>query len=310
MARNSTLAPPEEAFSEELQELERKAEKRAAAPAPKPKPGPPRKEKEKKAEAKPLHSTELFAEALLEFSPTRPKRPVLDLLLSLFIHTLALAILLLIPLYFTEAIDLKQFTQTLLVAPPPPPPPPPPAAPAVAKMARAPRRVFTVAGKLLAPTAIPETVAMIKEEALPPDVGIGYGVEGGVPGGVPGGQAGGVIGGILGSSARTQVPLPPPPQVSREPIRVGGRVQAPRLVRRVDPVYPPLAMQARVQGEVIIDAVIETDGTVSEMQVISGHPLLIQAALDAVRRWRYEPTYLNEQPVAVKLVVTVRFTLQ
>lgn len=308
MARNSTLAPPDEAFAEDVEVLERKTEKRPPTPQPSPRRRAP--EKPEQGEARePLHRTELFAEALLEFSPTRPKRPVVDLLVSLLIHTLVLGILLLIPLYFTEAIDLKQFTRTLLVAPPPPPPPPPPAAPAVARTGRAPQRVFTVAGKLLAPTAIPEKVAMIKEEPLPPDVGIGYGVEGGVPGGVPGGQVGGVIGGILGGAARTYVPAPPPPPAPREPIRVGGRVQPPRLIQRIEPVYPPLAQQARVQGEVVIDAVIETDGRVAEMQVISGHPLLIQAALDAVRRWRYEPTYLNEQPVAVKLVVTVRFTL-
>jgi periplasmic protein TonB len=303
MARNTTLAPPEETLTEESHELEHRRE-RGGKPAP----SEPPKPKTKQAEAQRLHSTELFAEALLDFSPTRPKRRTFDVVVSFFIHFLVLAVLLLIPLYFTEAIDLKQFTQTLLVAPPPPPPPPPPAAPTAAQMAKAPRRVFTVAGKLMAPTAIPDTIAIIKEEPLPPDVGIGVGVEGGVPGGVPGGQVGGVIGGILTGAARTHLPAPPPPAI-REPIRVGGRIRAPRLVRRVDPVYPPLAVQARVQGEVVIDAVIETDGSVAELHVVSGHPLLIQSALDAVRRWHYEPTYLNEQPVPVRLLVTVRFSL-
>ena len=125
-----------------------------------------------------------LAEALLEQSPTRPGRRTWDLFLSLLLHAIFIATLILIPLYFTEAIDLKQFTQTFLLAPPPPPPPPPPASPMIAKVSSAPKRIFTSGGKLLAPTAIPEKVAMLKEEALPPDVE----VVGGVPGGVPGGQ--------------------------------------------------------------------------------------------------------------------------
>jgi protein TonB len=248
----------------------------------------------------------LFAEALLDMSTTRPGRRTWDFFLSLFIHGLFLATLLLIPLYFTEAIDLKQFTQTLLVAPPPPPPPPP-ASPVIAKVSSVPRRVFTSAGKLLAPTAIPEKVAMLKEEALPPEVGLGEGVVGGVPGGVPGGQIGGVIGGII-SGARTYVPVAPT-TAPKAPLRVGGRVKAPRPLSQVQPVYPELAKQAKIQGQVVIDAVIDTNGNVVEMRVVSGHPLLIPAAFAALSHWKYEPTYLNEQPIPVQLLVTISFRL-
>ncbi len=247
-----------------------------------------------------------LSEAMLDMSPTRPGRRTVDFVLSLLVHAIFLGTLLLIPLYFTEAIDLKQFTQTFLVAPPPPPPP---ASPAIARVASARKRVFTATGKLLAPTAIPEKIAMLKEEPLPPDVGPAQGVMGGVPGGVPGGQIGGVLGGILSGAARTNMPVAPaaPP---RAPIRVGGRVKAPRFVSRVDPVYPLLARQARIEGQVLIDAVIDANGEVVEMQVISGHPLLIPAALEALRHWKYEPTYLNEQPVPVKLLVVITFRIQ
>ncbi len=249
-----------------------------------------------------------LSESLLEMSPTCPGRRTVDFVLSLIVHAIFLGTLLLIPLYFTEAIDLKQFTQTFLVAPPPPPPPPPPASPVIAKVASAPKRIFTATGKLLAPTVIPEKIAMLKEEPLPPDVGPTQGVVGGVPGGVPGGQIGGVLGGVL-SGARTNIPVAPtaPPKA---PVRVGGRIRAPKLVSQVNPVYPVLARRAKIEGQVLIDSVIDEHGNIVEMQVVSGHPLLIPAAVDAVRKWKYEPTYLNDQPVPVQLVVTVFFRLE
>jgi protein TonB len=237
-------------------------------------------------------------------SPTRPKRRFADVLASFMLHSAILAVAILVPLYFSDGIDLKQFTQTLLIAPPPPPPPP--AAPMVAKRTSAPRRVFTSAGKLLAPTAIPQKVAMLKEEALAPEIGAG--VEGGVPGGVPGGQMGGVIGGII-SGSRTAIPAPPPPSRSKAPVRVGGDVKPPRCIRKVEPLYPALAKETRIQGQVLIDAVIDEQGNVVEMHVVSGHPLFLQSAMSAVRNWKYEPTYLNGQPIAVQLIVTITFQL-
>jgi periplasmic protein TonB len=148
-------------------------------------------------------------------------------------------------------------------------------------------------------------VRIIKEEEMPPDVSA-VGVAGGVSGGVPGGQAGGVIGGIIGGVPGTNVP-PPPPTPQR--IRVGGSVQQARLINRVTPSYPPLARQARVQGTVRLQAIIAKDGTIQQLEVISGHPLLVQAALDAVRQWRYQPTLLNNEPVEVVTTVDVVFTL-
>jgi len=190
---------------------------------------------------------------------------------------------------------------TLLVAPAPPPPPPPPAAP-VQKVIVKPVARLIQAGKLMAPKAIPRDVKIIKEEEMPPDVSVG--VTGGVPGGVPGGQAGGVIGGIIGGV----VGAPPPPKAPQR-IRQGGNVQAALIMNRVQPQYPPLARQARVSGTVKLHAIIAKDGTVQELQVISGHPLLIQAALDAVRQWRYRPTLLNTEPVEVDTTIDVIFTL-
>lgn len=299
MARNVTLeAPPQEVLS-------------PGAPDQKKEPVKPTRRAGERSD--PLQSArrhELFREVLLEMSSTRPGRRTLDFIVSLVFHTVVLTLIILVPLAYTETIDLHAFTRTFLVAPPPPPPPPPPAAAAVAKVAKAPRRVFTAGGKLIAPTVIPKEVAIVKEEALPPDVGLGIGVEGGVPGGVPGGQLGGVIGGIIGSSPRSQLPPPPPPSAPRAPVRVGGRVMAPKLIYGPQPEYPVLAKQAKIQGDVVLDAVIDTQGNVAQLSVISGHPLLVPAALAAVRQWKYQPTYLNDEPVPVQLHVTVRFRLQ
>ena len=246
-----------------------------------------------------------FQASMLEYNQFKSSSRLIDTLISLTINFVILIIPLFAGLYFTDTLDLKQFASTFLVAPPPPPPPPPAPA-AVVVRAAPPRRVFENAGRLVAPRAIPKEIQMIKEAPLPPDME-GGGV-GGVPGGVAGGTMGGVIGGVIGGVG-TAAPLAPKREGPRAPVRVGGRVKEPRLISRVEPVYPALARQTHMQGSVVIDAVIDEHGDVVEMKVISGPPLLIQAALDAVRRWKYQPTYLNEEPVPVQLNVTVTFRL-
>jgi periplasmic protein TonB len=170
-------------------------------------------------------------------------------------------------------------------------------------------RVFENAGKLIAPTVVPKNIADIKEAPLPPDVE-GGGVAGGVPGGVAGGSMGGVIGGAIGGvNTNVLAPLAPKDNRPKAPVRVGGRIREPRLIGRVDPIYPALAKQTHLQGVVVIDAILDEQGNVVEAKILSGPPLLIQSALEAVKRWKYEPTYLNDQPVPVQLNVTVTFKL-
>ena len=223
--------------------------------------------------------------------------------LSAIVQAGLLGILILIPLIYTEALP-KQLLTTFLVAPAPPPPPPPPAAPVI-KIVKPVVRLIQ-AGKMMAPSVIPKKVEMIKEAELPPDVGA-VGVVGGVPGGIPGGQAGGVIGGIIGGVG--SAPPPPPPKIAPQRIKVGGNVQAAHIIRQVQPEYPPIAKQAHIQGTVVLHAIIAKDGTVQELQLISGHPLLVRAAMDAVKQWRYQPTTLNTEPVEVDTTINVIFTL-
>jgi protein TonB len=213
-----------------------------------------------------------------------------------------LAILILIPLIYTEALP-KTMMATMLTAPPPPPPPPPP--PAVAQIVHVkPQAHLMDAGKLVAPKVIPREVKIIKEDAEPDMASVG--MTGGVPGGVAGGSMGGVLGGVIGGMGGA----PPPPKPHQSgPLRVGGNVQAARIVNRVQPVYPPLARQTRISGTVRLHAIIGKDGAIKELEVLNGHPLLQQAALDAVRQWRYQPTLLNGEAVDVDTTIDVIFSL-
>jgi protein TonB len=206
----------------------------------------------------------------------------------------------LMPLIFTEALP-KQQLMTFLVAPPPPPPPPPPAAAPVKIVKQI--QTDIVNGALRTPTKIPQKIQMIKEDEAPPAMA-SSGVVGGVPGGIPGGQMGGVIGGIISST-----PVAVPKVATPQRVRVSAGVTSGLLVRRVNPVYPPLARQARIQGQVVLRAQIGKDGSIQNLQLVSGHPMLVQSALDAVKQWKYKPYLLNGEPVEVDTEVLVNFTL-
>src|ERR1700719_2806020 len=218
---------------------------------------------------------------------------------SMIAQIIFLGILILIPLIYTEALP-KTMMATLLVAPPPPPPPPPP--PVAAQVVHIKPQVHLMdAGKLVAPKVIPKDVKIIKEDA--PDVNAG--MQGGVPGGVAGGSMGGGIGGVIGGMGGAA----PPPKPAQQRIRQGGSVQAALLVNKVQPVYPPLARQTRISGTVRLHALISKSGTVESLEVLSGHPLLVRAAMDAVQQWKYKPTLLNGEPVEVDTTIDVIFSL-
>jgi periplasmic protein TonB len=242
-------------------------------------------------------------EEMVESTSKKKARNPWTMAISMLFQVAFLAILVLIPLIYTEALPKTLMSSILLAPPPPPPPPPPPAAVQVVKVK--PMAHLMEAGKLVAPKAIPKEIKIIKEEEAPPDMGMG-GIAGGVPGGVAGGSMGGVIGGVIGG-ASSAAPPPPKPVVTRT--RVGGAVQAAKLVNRVQPVYPPLARQTRISGTVKLHAIIGKSGTVEQLQVVSGHPLLVQSALDAVKQWRYQPTLLNGEPVEVDTEIDVIFSL-
>jgi protein TonB len=116
------------------------------------------------------------------------------------------------------------------------------------------------------------------------------------------------------STGNVQAITPPPPpapvqHAPAKPLRVGGEVMEARIIKRVMPVYPEIAKRSRVSGRVRLMSVIAADGTIQKLQVTEGHPLLVAAALEAVRQWVYKPTLLNGQPVEVQAPIEVIFTL-
>src|SRR5271165_518128 len=239
----------------------------------------------------------MFEDSLIE-SGRRFKTKRRFTVISFLLQALLLGVLVLIPLIYTDALP-KQQLMTFLVAPPPPPPPPPPPAAAPIKVVKIQSELDN--GQLRTPTKIPQKVQMIKEEdAPPPAMG---GVMGGVVGGVPGGSAGGVIGGIINSA--TNIPRVAVPQR----VRVSQGVSSGLLIKKIQPNYPPLARQARIQGQVVLQAEISKDGSIQNLQLISGHPMLAPAAIEAVRQWRYKPYFLNGEPVEVETQITVNFSL-
>lgn len=154
--------------------------------------------------------------------------------------------------------------------------------------------------RLVSPVRVPESIEMLTDVApsMPmvdaSAIGISHGM---------GDRAGSVFDAIPGS---VQVLPPPPPAVRRPPM---SRMMEGNLILRIQPDYPSLARQVRVQGQVVLRAIISREGTIENLQVLSGHPMLVRAAVDAVRRWRYRPYVLNGEPVEVETEVTVNFVL-
>jgi protein TonB len=243
----------------------------------------------------------MFEDSLIESGGKLKTKRGRTSAIAFVLEAMIVGVMVLIPLIFTEALPKTQL-MTFLVAPPPPPPPPPPAAAPVHVVKQI--QTDIVNGELRTPTKIPKKVEMIKEDEAPPPVMASTGVVGGVPGGVPGGTMGGVMGSILSST-----PVAVPKIATPTRIRVSSGVQSGLLVRKVQPNYPPLARQARIQGTVVLQAQISKDGSIINLQLISGHPMLAPAAIEAVKQWRYKPYLLNGEPVEVETQVQVNFTL-
>jgi protein TonB len=242
----------------------------------------------------------MFEDSLLESGGRLKTKRGRTTTFAIILEIGLIGIMVLMPLIFTEALP-KQQLMTFLVAPPPPPPPPPPAAAPVKIVHQI--QTDIVNGALRTPTKIPQKVQMIKEDEAPPAMA-SAGVVGGVPGGIPGGQMGGVIGGIISST-----PVAVPKVAAPQRVRVSAGVTSGLLVRKVNPVYPPLARQARISGTVVLRAVISKDGSIENLALVSGHPMLAPAAIDAVKQWKYKPYLLNGEPVEVDTEVQVNFAL-
>jgi protein TonB len=189
---------------------------------------------------------------------------------------------------------LHWFDESQILMPPPAPAPP----------TRGPRPThpsnLSQVGQLLAPPTVPPTIAILNEQpvASSPDVSA-LGVEGGT---------GANRRGVPGSVGPAVEVAPPPPSAPTHPLRLSHWAEG-NLIYRVQPVYPPIARQARIQGTVELRAIVSKAGTIESLAVLSGHPILVKSALEAVRQWRYRPYLLNSEPIEVETDITVNFVL-
>ena len=246
---------------------------------------------------------------LIESSTHRERRSRSVVFLSLMIHVTILGVLIVVPLVYYQGLPEYRWVskEEFLTAVVPPLPPKP-------ETFGQHRRVQVVKldpDDFVAPTEIPKAITApledLPEISVLDDIareGLGRVFEG-VLDGIPGDPTGEGI-----SSPPTEAPEPLPQPTKKKPIRVGGNVQASRLIHRVEPEYPELAKRARVSGMVILQVIVGERGAVEEVTIIRGHPLLNEAALRAVRQWRYSPYFLNGEPIPVTATVTVNFVLR
>ena len=242
----------------------------------------------------------MFEDSLIESKGVlRTKRPAATAV-SLLLQSLLVAAMAALPLLYTEA--LPKVSLTSLIAPGPPPAAPAPARTEVERQTLPPRQSDLIGQRLREPQAIPGSIAHIEESEAPlPEIpSSGPGVFGGT-----GTSASSVLNAIVNLAPPA---IAPRPTVSA-PLRVSQGVAQGFLVREVKPVYPPLARQARIQGAVILEAIIGKNGIIENLRLVSGHPMLAPAAIEAVRQWRYRPYTLNREPVEVQTEITVNFVL-
>jgi protein TonB len=237
--------------------------------------------------------------------PLRQRHPYTKVV-SAALHVVVVTLVVGIPLLgVTETLpmvpDMLAFVAEAPPAPPPPPPPPPPAPRSAATPSKP---VEKPPSEFAAPIEAPMTLPI---ESNLGAIDMGEGVEGGVEGGIIGGVVGGVVGGLIPATPAPPPPPPPPPPAPKKPVRIGGQITAPALLHRVEPKFPDIMTAAKLEGIVILEAVVNPDGTVESVKVLrSRHPLLDHASVEALKQWRYSPLVLNG--IAEPFVLTVTFT--
>jgi len=240
----------------------------------------------------------MFEDSLLESGNRFKTKRGATTALSVALQSLLLGAMVLLPLIYIEALPRFQ----MLGALPTPPPAAPPRGAPTPRQPTAPVISEFHDGRLLTPIRIPPHALAVEDAEAPSTSGPG------VPWGVVGSPGPNDSSNPL-VSILTPHAAPPPPEPRAERIIVSRGVTEGHLIRRVAPEYPALARQGRIEGDVLIRAVIGRDGSIENLALVSGHPFLARAALDAVRQWQYQPFLLNGRPVEVDTQIVVRFRL-
>jgi protein TonB len=230
-------------------------------------------------------------------------------MLSCIAEFAAIGVMILVPIIWTEVLPKAQLMNTLTVPAPPPPPLPPAEAP-VARRVRVAPRAFNQG--LAAPSTLPQRLLVISDDVgLPPS---NVDVFSGIPDlGLPTGRGPFVAEIGIARPAMPTVPSTADVKPTRQeaPLPVGGNVQSAKLIKAPAPTYPAIAKSARIQGTVVLQAIIGKDGSIRNLKVLSAaSPLLVSSAMDAVKQWVYRPTLLNQEPVEVITEITVNFALR
>jgi protein TonB len=224
-----------------------------------------------------------------------------SLLVSLIVHAVILCLLVVVPLVFFNMLQAQELLTFLIEPPPPPVQPPPPSPPAKAVAVH---RGPTTTGYGI-PDKIPKGIPPADDaDAAPPIPNLMIpGLA--VPGSPQGGMGASIARLLENEPNKVEAPLPPHP---KQPIRV-GMLEPSKLIYKVNPVYPTIAVKAHVSGTVVLEALVNEEGSVSMVKVLSGHAFLVDAAVQAVKQWKYSPTVLNGEPVPIIATVTVIFRL-
>lgn len=236
-----------------------------------------------------------FFDQVLVTTPRRRSRPWVTAG-SVVLHALALAVIFVLPLTAAFSLpDIKTPLPPMMIAAAMPLPPEPPPIP---QQTSAVPQASPDAAPLESPDTITPEVPRPAISTVPP-----------VPGGLPGVSTGAPYTGLLGPKG-VGTALPDPPRPPEQPRRLGSGIQAPQRIVYKAPVYPQAAVAARLEGIVILEAVIDAQGVVQDVKVLRSLPMLDRAAIEAVQQWRYQPTRLNGQAIPIIMTVTVNFSLR
>lgn len=241
----------------------------------------------------------MFADSILETSWAQRTRRSWTTLTSFALEAGMIGLLLLLPVWRTVGLPSARTVSTPIstgrvVAEP---------APRPRTAAVSARQTYIMQGRVMQPSRIPTVVQRGRDNFTPePPGGPGMGIEGtGLTPGTGDRLPLAIIGGI-------RPVLPTRPASTVHAFRTSNLLEG-NLIRRIPPSYPPLARSARIHGSVVLSALISKSGTMENLRVLAGHPILVPAAIEAVSQWRYRPYILNGEPVEVETQITVNFTL-